>query len=106
MLFLLSDPERPVLLAYESNGEALTQAHGAPLRLVVPGIIGARSVKWIEKIVLRDYEVRLDFLPSFCSTSRTFRRVLTAGSSSQSEGFYQQRDCTSLPPLAHRGKAN
>lgn len=54
-----SDPERPVLLAYSSNEEPLSQAHGAPLRLVVPGIIGARSVKWIERIVLRDYEVRL-----------------------------------------------
>ncbi|BGP44902.1 hypothetical protein JCM10450v2_000717 [Rhodotorula kratochvilovae] len=63
------DPERPVLLAYEMNGAPLTQAHGAPLRLVVPGVIGARSVKWLEKVAIRDKE---------------------------SECFYVQRDCQPL----------
>lgn len=52
-----SDPERPVILAYEMNHEPLTTPHGAPLRLVVPGVIGARSVKWLEQIVIRDKEV-------------------------------------------------
>lgn len=41
-----------VLLAYEMNGEPLTPVHGAPLRVVVPGYIGARSVKWLERISL------------------------------------------------------
>jgi sulfite oxidase len=42
-----------VLLAWEMNGEPLPPVHGAPLRVVVPGYIGARSVKWLERIEIR-----------------------------------------------------
>ncbi len=39
-----------VLLAYEMNGEPLEPIHGFPLRVVTPGFIGARSVKWLARI--------------------------------------------------------
>jgi sulfite oxidase len=43
-----------VLLAYEMNGEPLTPEHGFPLRAVVPGYIGARSVKWLTGICVQE----------------------------------------------------
>jgi sulfite oxidase len=42
-----------VLLAWGMNGAPLEPVHGAPLRVVVPGYIGARSVKWLERIEVR-----------------------------------------------------
>jgi sulfite oxidase len=42
-----------VLLAWGMNGEPLPLVHGAPLRAVVPGYIGARSVKWLERVEVR-----------------------------------------------------
>lgn len=47
---------RDVLLAYEMNGEPLTRDHGAPLRVVVPGVTGARSVKWLVKVTAASEE--------------------------------------------------
>jgi sulfite oxidase len=50
----LDKASRPeVLLAWEMNGEPLPPIHGAPVRVVVPGYIGARSVKWLNRIELR-----------------------------------------------------
>ncbi|KAL1923434.1 uncharacterized protein VTP21DRAFT_8414 [Calcarisporiella thermophila] len=44
------DPAGDVILAYEMNGAPLTLEHGYPVRAIVPGFIGARSVKYLAKI--------------------------------------------------------
>ncbi len=51
----LSDALRnDILLAYEMNGQPLSKAHGAPLRLIVPGWFGIAWVKWLTRIELLD----------------------------------------------------
>ncbi|RDW77907.1 hypothetical protein BP5796_05759 [Coleophoma crateriformis] len=50
------DPLGDVLLAFKMNGEELPRDHGYPLRVVVPGNVAARSVKWLRKIVVSDEE--------------------------------------------------
>ena len=42
-----------VLLAWQMNGQALPRAHGGPVRVVVPGYIGARSVKWVTAVTVQ-----------------------------------------------------
>jgi sulfite oxidase len=55
------------------NGKPLTAAHGAPLRVIVPGVAGARSVKWLDTITIAEEE---------------------------SQNHYMQRDYKVLPPDA------
>jgi sulfite oxidase len=45
------DGSSDVLLAFEMNGESLPPDHGYPLRVVVPGVTGARSVKWLDSVI-------------------------------------------------------
>jgi DMSO/TMAO reductase YedYZ molybdopterin-dependent catalytic subunit len=44
------------LVAWAMNGEPLTLAHGAPLRLVVPGWAGDHWVKWLSHLGLQKEE--------------------------------------------------
>ncbi|KAL6464779.1 hypothetical protein MHYP_G00270960 [Metynnis hypsauchen] len=48
--------EGDVLLAYEMNGEDLPKDHGYPVRVIVPGTVGARNVKWLGKIIVSEEE--------------------------------------------------
>jgi sulfite oxidase len=48
------DKVHDALLVYAMNGKPLTAEHGFPLRMIVPGYIGARSVKWVGEISAQD----------------------------------------------------
>ncbi|OKL64066.1 Nitrate reductase [Talaromyces atroroseus] len=48
------DPNRGIMLAHKMNGEDLRPDHGRPLRAVVPGQIGGRSVKWLKRLIVTD----------------------------------------------------
>lgn len=43
------------------NGKPLTRDHGYPVRVVVPGYIGARSVKYLKTITIQDHESQAYF---------------------------------------------
>ncbi|KAL8830873.1 MAG: hypothetical protein Q9170_005531 [Blastenia crenularia] len=50
------DRRGDVLLVYKMNGKPLALDHGYPLRLLAPGNVAARSVKWINRIRMSDEE--------------------------------------------------
>jgi len=44
--------ELPVILCYKLNGRWLSHANGGPVRVIVPGLYGNRSIKWLQRILL------------------------------------------------------
>ncbi|KAA8538551.1 hypothetical protein F0562_028255 [Nyssa sinensis] len=50
------DPSRDIILAYMQNGERLSPDHGFPVRMIIPGFIGGRMVKWLKGIMVTTQE--------------------------------------------------
>ena len=48
------DPNKGMMLAHKMNGEMLRPDHGKPLRAVIPGQIGGRSVKWLKRLIVTE----------------------------------------------------
>ncbi|KAF5179908.1 Nitrate reductase [NADH] [Thalictrum thalictroides] len=46
------DPSRDIILAYMQNGKLLSPDHGFPVRMIIPGFIGGRMVKWLTRIIV------------------------------------------------------
>ncbi len=44
--------QTPVVLAYKMNGQVIPASQGGPVRVVVPGTYGNKSIKWTQRIVL------------------------------------------------------
>ena len=50
------DNSGDVLLACQMNGEDIPPDHGHPLRIICPGHVAARSVKWVNRVIVSDEE--------------------------------------------------
>jgi len=50
------DPADEVMIAFSANGERLHPDRGYPIRLVIPGYIGGRMIKWLAKINIIPHE--------------------------------------------------
>jgi DMSO/TMAO reductase YedYZ molybdopterin-dependent catalytic subunit len=50
--------ENECVLVYEQNGKPLTQKHGYPARLLVPGIYGMKNCKWITDVEFVDSDYK------------------------------------------------
>ncbi|URE17156.1 hypothetical protein MUK42_06107 [Musa troglodytarum] len=50
------DPSRDVMLAYMQNDQPLLPDHGFPVRVIIPGFIGGRMVKWLKRIIVTPQE--------------------------------------------------
>lgn len=46
------DENRGIMVAHKMNGQPLHPDHGKPVRIIIPGQIGGRSVKWLKKITI------------------------------------------------------
>ncbi len=56
---ILEEPpgQMPAILAYKMNGQVIPASHGGPVRMVVPGSYGNKSIKWLHRVVLtNDYK--------------------------------------------------
>lgn len=49
------DPAGDVLIAYKQNGQFLHPDHGFPCRMLIPGWIGGRMVKWLSHIHVSEH---------------------------------------------------
>ena len=52
------NPAYDVLIAYQANGERLQPDHGFPVRLIIPGYIGGRMIKWLKEVNVIEHETK------------------------------------------------
>mmetsp|Transcript_2098 Transcript_2098/g.4858 ORF Transcript_2098/g.4858 Transcript_2098/m.4858 type:complete len:545 (+) Transcript_2098:475-2109(+) len=50
------DPSSEIMIAFMANGQRLHPDRGYPIRLIVPGHIGGRMIKWLAKIRVIPHE--------------------------------------------------
>lgn len=50
------DPAQDIIIAYMYNGQMLSVDHGFPVRVIIPGYIGGRMIKWLTNIDVQPME--------------------------------------------------
>lgn len=68
--------------------QMINRDHGYPLRVIVPGVIGARSVKWLDCI---------NIIADECQVGKIFNHC-SAICNSLLQGFFMQKDYKMFPP--------
>lgn len=80
-----------------SQMKTLNRDHGYPLRVIVPGVIGARSVKWLDSINIIAEEcqvctcVNIQYDDTICLPMHLV-------CSTALQGFFMQKDYKMFPP--------
>lgn len=73
------------------NGEPIPPDHGFPVRVIVPGVVGARNVKWVGKDT-----------NGYFTTSHRFMICMFVGkivvSNKESDSHWQQNDYKGFSP--------
>lgn len=80
------------MLADTMNDKPLPDEHGGPLRVIVPGFIGARSVKWLQEIRISKQESS-----SFYMTSDYKKLPEDVGSDEKEEAMKEVSQFSSQP---------
>jgi DMSO/TMAO reductase YedYZ molybdopterin-dependent catalytic subunit len=76
--------QMPVILAYKMNGQIMPASHGGPVRVVVPGTYGSKSIKWVQRVVLtndfkaNDSDAKASFNNDTESPMKTRARFINA----------------------------
>ena len=108
----LKDAIGEAMLAYAQNGEALRPEQGYPVRLLLPGLEGNASVKWLRRIELADQpfmtreETSKYTDPLADGTAREFSLVIDARSVITSPSYPQtiQKGFVELRGIAWSGR--
>jgi sulfite oxidase len=83
------------ILAYEMNHQPLTRDHGFPVRVIVPGYAGARSVKWLDTITLQAEETENFYMKK---DYKVLPETVTSRDTKDMEQIW-----SSIPPLQNMG---
>ncbi|KAJ3294255.1 hypothetical protein HK104_003791 [Borealophlyctis nickersoniae] len=83
------DERNDVLIAYEMNGKELPPDHGYPIRTILPGMVGGRTVKWLKKITVSDKESTSWY---HYNDNRLIPSHVTTKSEAERDGWYTHPD--------------